>query len=77
MNTDYIVVYTRLQRSEYFKNIVTTDNLNDYSFGCDIIIKTTQLSQFSQEENYDYREKLMRQMSQKGVSNNDISDYLN
>ena len=63
--------------SEYFKNIVTSDNLNDYAFGCDIIINTTQLSQFSQEENYDYREKLMYQMSQKGISNKDISDYLN
>ena len=42
-----------------------------------MIINTTQLSQFSQEENYDYREKLMYQMSQKRISNKDISDYLN
>ena len=77
MNTNHIVVYTRLQWSEYFKNIVTTDNLYDYTLGCDIIINTSQLSQFSQEENYDYREKLMYQMIQKGISNKDIPDYLN
>ena len=68
---------TPSQWSEYFKNIVTTDKLNDSTFGCDVIINTTQLSQFSQEENYDNREKLMYQMSQKVISNKDISDYLN
>ena len=72
-----LVYSTRLQWSEYFKNIVTTDHLNDHTFGCDIIINTTQLSQFEQEENYDYREKLMYQMGQKGISNTDISEYLN
>ena len=72
-----LVNSTRLQWSEYFKNIVTTDNLNDHTFGCDIIINTTQLSQFLQEENYDYREKLMYQMSQKGISNKDIFNFLN
>ena len=63
--------------SEYFKNLVATDNLNDYTFGCDIIINTTQLSQFSYDDDYDYREKLMYQMSQNRISNKDISDYLN
>ena len=72
---DCVDKLTRSQWSEYFKNIVTTGNLKNYTFGCDIIINTTQLSQFAQEENYDYREKLMYQMSQKGISNKDISDY--
>jgi len=63
--------------SEYFKNIAKTDNLNDYTFGCDIIIETRQLSQFSYDDDYDYREKLMYQMSQNRISNKDISDYLN
>ena len=66
-----------LQWSKYFKNLVTTDNLNDYTFGCDIIIETTQLSQFSYEDDYDFSEKLMYPMSQDGISNKDISDYMN
>ena len=54
-----------------------TKAIDDCAFGCDVIIDTAQLSQFSQEENYDYREKLMYQISQKGISNKDISDYQN
>ena len=73
MNSEGIILFTRLQWSGiYYKK-----EISDYTLGCDIIINTTQLSQFSQEENYDYREKLMYQMSQKGISNKDISDYLN
>ncbi len=69
--------FSLLQWSKYFKNLVTTDNLNDYTFGCDIIINTIQLTQVSYKNNYDYREKLMYQMSQDGISNKDISEYLN
>ena len=65
-----------LQWSEYFTDIVTTDNLCDYTFGCDNTINTTQLSLCSQEENYDQEERLMYQMSQNGISSQDISDYL-
>ena len=73
VNSEGIILFTRLQWSGiYYKK-----EISDYTLGCDIIINTTQLSQFSQEENYDYREKLMYQMSQKGISNKDISDYLN
>ena len=68
-----LVYSTRLQWSE----IYYTKDTDDYTLGCDNIINTTQLFQFSQEENYDYKEKLMYQMSQKGTSKEDISDYLN
>jgi len=76
-NSGVFELRSPLQWSKYFKNLVTTDNLNDYTFGCDIIINTTQLSQFSYDEDYDFREKLMYQMSQDGISNKDITDYLN
>ena len=67
------MLFTRLQWSGiYYKK-----EISDYTLGCDIIINTTQLSQFSQEENYDYREQLMYQMSQKRISNKDISEHLN
>ena len=69
-------VFELLSPSQW-SEIYYTKEINNYTLGCDIIINTTQLSQFSQEENYDYREKLMYQMSQKGISNKDISDYLN
>ena len=69
-------VFELLSPSQW-SEIYYTKDIDDYTLGCDIIISTTQLSQFSQEENYDYREKLMYQMSQKGISNKDISDYLN
>jgi len=62
-----------LQSSE----IYYTKDLDDYTLGCDIIINTTQLTQVSYENDYDFREKLMYQMSQDGISNKDISDYLN
>ena len=65
-----------LSPSQWSRLFNTVELLN-YTIGCDIHISTTRLSQFSQEENYDYREKLMYQMSQKGISNKDISDYLN
>ena len=76
-NSGVFELRSPLQWSKYFKNLVTTDNLNDYTFGCDIIINTTQLSQFSYNEDYDFREKLMYQMSHNGISYKDISDYLN
>ena len=39
-NGDYKVVYNWLQWSDYFKKMVTTDDLSDYTFGCGIIINT-------------------------------------
>ena len=72
-----VIWRSRLQWNKYVKNLAKRDNLNDYTFGCDIIINTTQLSQFSYDEDYDFREKLMYQMSHNGISNKDISDYLN
>ena len=64
---------TRLQWSRLFNTVELLNN----TIGCDIHISTTRLSQFSQKEKYDYREKLIYTMSQKGISKKDISDYLN
>jgi hypothetical protein len=60
-----------------WNKIFNTVELFDYTFGCDIHVTTTRLSQFSYDDDYDFREKLMYQMSQDGFSNKDICDYLN
>ena len=60
-----------------WNKIFNTVELFDYTFGCDIHVTTTRLSQFSYDDDYDFRERLMYQMSQDGFSNKDICDYLN
>ena len=57
-----------------WSEIYSTKDINDYTLGCDIIISTTQLSQFSLEVTYDYTEKLMYQVSQTWNSHEFISE---
>ena len=77
MNSECIIIFTRLQWSNEFKNSLTAETLKDLTVGGVIVITTQQLTQVCYDEDYSYREDLIFKLSQEGYSNREIADSLN